>query len=355
MKRVLILATTPFLNDGLTKVMMDIYRYNRNNVQMDFATSFFVESKYRAEIEKNGDAVYKLNPKKNVLSYMYSIWKLIREKNFDVIYIHGNSAMMLIEALPCKLGGAKRIIAHCHNTRTKHPIFHYIFKPIFNIITDEKIGCSDLAARWAFWGKYQVVMNGIDTSRLYYNQNVRNNVRNELGWQNQFIIGHVGRFNYQKNHKFLIDIFNEIIKIKPNARLLLIGEGELKEDICEIVKRLDLAQYVNFFGTTEHIERYYQAMDVFLLPSLFEGLPLVALEAQCSGLPTLLADSISSETIIIPTTFMMSLSDLAEEWARKICQLDCANRCDYVSIFKERQLDFESMMNKISMILTGDK
>ncbi len=132
---------------------------------------------------------------------MYSIWKLIRKNSYDVIYIHGNSAMMFIEARPCKLGAAKRIIAHCHNTRTQHPFFHYIFKPLFSLITDVKIGCSQLAAQWAFLGKnYQVVLNGVNTNRLHFDLLVRNKVREELGWQNQFIIGHVGRFNYQKNH-----------------------------------------------------------------------------------------------------------------------------------------------------------
>lgn len=354
MKKMLILATSPFLNDGMTKIMMDVYRYNRSDLNIEFATSFCEENKFIDEIKGNEDSINKLKTKKHPLVYMISIWSLIRKNDYDVIYIHGNSAMMFIEALPCKLGGAKRIIVHCHNTRTRHPMFHYLFKPVLSLITDERIGCSKLAAKWAFCGtKYRVILNGVDTDRLHFDSLIRNNTREELGWQNNFVIGHVGRFNYQKNHTFLIDIFKEVIAFKPDARLLLIGEGELKDEIYEKVKIMGLEKYVNFFGTTKHIENYYQAMDVLVLPSLFEGLCLVALEAQCTGLPTILADNVSSESFVTPVAYSLSLDRGSKNWAKQICQIENINRRDFVDCFKEKQLDFETMMRKIKAIIVG--
>ena len=353
MKKILVLATTPFLNDGLTKIEFDVYQYCRKQMCFSFATSFINENEFLVRLKNDGVTVFYLKKKKNVLAYMKSIRKLIHENDFDAVYIHGNSAMMLIEALPCKIGGAKRIITHCHNTKTKYGIFHYIFKPIFNCIVDEKLACSELAAKWAYSGNnYHVVLNGIETEKFKFNIDIRNKIRKELNWEENLVIGHIGRFNFQKNHEFLIDVFAEVHKLYTNARLLLIGEGELETHIRQKVKSLELQDTVEFLGVTDHVQDYIQAMDVFLMPSLFEGLSIVALEVQGNGLPVVLSDTFAQETFVSPNTVALSLSKDATEWAEEVIQMKNKQRIDVTDLFVKRGMDFRTMMEQIRIILT---
>lgn len=352
MKNILILATTPFLSDGLTKIEMDVYQYCRNQMNFSFATSFTENSSFRKNLKKEGVNVFDLKKKKHVFSYMKSIYSLIGKHNFDAVYIHGNSAMMFIEALPCKLGKAKRIITHCHNSKTKYPIFHYIFKPFFNKIVDVKIGCSKTAAKWAYSGNdYRVILNGVDTEKFSFNPVMRNQMRKKLGWENNFVLGHVGRFNFQKNHEFLIRIFAEIYKKDKTARLLLIGEGELMEQVKNLSKNLGVYNAIHFAGISDHVEDYFQAMDVFVLPSLFEGFVIVSLEAQRNGLPSILSDTVDAETFVTDNAVSMSLQQSPSEWADVILKYKGKKRMEYSEVFRNKKLDFNSMMESIKQIL----
>lgn len=353
-KNILILATTPFIKDGLTKIEMDVYRFCRNDMHISFATAFSEDNSYSEQLRKDGVTIYKLKPKRNVPLYMYSIWKLIREHDFDAVYIHGNSAMMLIEALPCKLGGAKRIITHCHNTESKYDIIHRAFKPLFNLIVDEKIGCSGLAARFAYYRNYKVILNGADTDKFRFCPNMRDETRRELNWENRFIIGHIGRFVPQKNHDFIIDVFSEIEKRDENARLLLIGDGVLQQQIYEKAESLGIADKVCFMGVTDCAEKYINAMDVFLMPSLYEGLSLVALEAQANGLPVILSTRFAKETFVSDNAVKLSLERKPEKWAEAILKMKGKPRIDTGKAFTERKMDINCMLRKIYLILSAD-
>ena len=169
---------------------------------------------------------------------------------------------------------------------------------------------------------YTIVNNGIDTEKFVFDKQVRDKIRTGLKIENKFVVGHIGRFSYQKNHEFLIDIFNEVYKKNSNAVLLLLGCGELEKQIREKVHILGLDKAVIFNGTVSNANEFYQAMDCFVLPSHFEGLGIVAVESQASGLKTLCSDVVPKEAQITNLLEFMSLSDTAEAWAEKVLSYD---------------------------------
>ena len=158
--------------------------------------------------------------------------------------------------------------------------------------------------------------NAIDSELFIANRNEREKVRKEFGLENQFVVGHVGRMHPQKNHDFLIDVFSEIKKKKQNAKLVLIGTGPLKNKLRKKIQYLGLSEYVIFLGNRKDINRLYQAMDVFIFPSLFEGLGIVSIEAQAAGIPVLCSEGLPPETNITPIYHMLMLKEGAEVWAQ---------------------------------------
>ena len=355
MKKILLLATTPFLNDGLTKIEKDIFRYSKHDIDFSVASSFGFENAFGKELMSEGIACYKLSPKRSVLKYMIDIYKLSSEQDFDSVYIHGNSAMMFIEALPVWLAGKSRIITHCHNTASKYPFFHKLFKPFFNQIVTQKIACSKDAAEWAYCGEnIKIVVNGVDVEKFAFDPVKREEKRKELGWDDAYIIGHIGRFNFQKNHSFLIEVFEKVQQKLPESRLLLIGTGELEDQIRKTVKNKGLEEKVCFLGNTDFVADYVQAMDVFVLPSLFEGLCLSAIEVQANGLPTIISSNITEETLATSCITPLSLRMPLKDWVEKIVACRSSKRKDTQQVLKEKGLDSGRMLAEIHSILLGE-
>ena len=192
-----------------------------------------------------------------------------------------------------------------------------------------------------------VVNNAIDVDKFKYDEKIRKEKRKELNIKdNQLVIGHIGRFVQQKNHEFLIDIFNEIYKQDKNAILLLIGEGPLKEEIQNKVNELGLDKNVKFLGQRSDANELYQAMDAFVLPSLYEGLPVVGVEAQAAGLPCFFSTDMTKETEILDSTKFISLTHKSKYWADKILK--------EVSLFKRQDTSEEIVDNKFSIKVPND-
>lgn len=354
-KKVLILGTCPLANDGITKIEMDICRQFHDDFDFEFALGFSFDNKYGRELKSLGVRLHELEPKRHVLKYMKSIESLVRSNGYDVVYIHGNSAMMYVEARPARRGGAGRVIAHCHNTNTKHPFFHRCFKPFFNRILDLKIGCSAMAAEWAFSGKNIVVIpNGIDTKRMTFDPDARSEKRLELNAGDKILVGHIGRFIEQKNHDKVISVFSAFHQANENSHLLLIGSGQEKERIAEKVRDEVLSDDVTFIDYTDTPEAYISAMDVMLMPSLYEGFGLVAAEAQANGLPVVISDQFPSEAVIIPDgVTVMDLTDSDEEWSKAL--LEAVGRGRYIPDHDSiARMDWQEMMNSIRNVLISD-
>lgn len=350
-KKILVIASTPLKDDGLTKIEMDVIRYNKSIIDFEVACGFGFDNKYGEELKNKGIKCIALPKKKDVFRYMQSIKKVVSKGKYDSVYIHGNSAMMFLEAIPSKIGGS-RVITHCHNTKSKYPLVHYLMKPIFNISVDVKVACSSFAAKWAYFGKrIKIIVNGVRVDQFRFNPKIRSHVRREFNWEDKKIIGHIGRFTYQKNHLRLLEIFNTMYLKDDDCRLLLIGDGELSSEIKQKILELNLNSVVKIISHTDKPQDYMQAMDVMIIPSLFEGLCLVAVEAQASGLPVLIDTRFSPETTASKLAISLNLSQTNDEWANVALVMIKNGRYDVCEEIINKRMDWKDMMIQIQEVL----
>lgn len=315
---------------GTQALLMNIYRnIDRNKVQFDFLVEYPNKQFYDEEILKLGGRIYYSNVRNdfNILKFIKKLKKIIKEKDYKIVHVHTYSIgyFSLKAAKKCRVPVR---IAHSHNNETVHD-FKYLPKlflqKIYTIYANYLFACSEEAGRYLFENKdFKVLNNAIDSKKFIYNEDIRKEMRKKLGLEDSFVVGHVGRFHPQKNHKFLINIFSKIKERKNNAKLLLIGRGELENAIKKQVKELNLQDDVIFLGNRKDINDLYQCMDVFLFPSLFEGLGIVAIEAQASGTPIVCSNMLPKETEVSDIYIKLDLKRPIEEWAEKV--IDIANK-----------------------------
>ena len=298
---------------GLETLLMNCLRnIDRERVQFDFLVHRDFRADYDNEIEALGGKIYRL-PRLNPfsLSYKKALRDFFRQHpEYRIVHCHLDcmSAIPLKAAKEC---GVPVRIAHAHSI-DQDKNWKYLLKRYYMtkipLYATHFFACSRAAGAWTFPGQdVTVVKNGIETERFAFDPGIREQVRRELGIGDELVIGHVGRFVPVKNHSFLIDIFAQLRKQKPEAKLLLVGEGELEERVREKVKRLKLDNDVIFLGLRSDVNRILQAVDVFVLPSLNEGLALVLLEAQTSGAYCIFADTVSEECRITDTVESLPL------------------------------------------------
>lgn len=311
---------------GVEMVVMNYYRHiDCNKVQFDFFALEGSSVPQREEIERLGGRVYIVPKYTHLSEYEKEITRIFKQNHYKIVHSHMNT-LSVFSLWGAKKAGVPNRIAHNHSTagkgETKKNIMKYMLRPFAKVYPTELCACSRYAGEWIY-GKnadFRVFNNAIDLNRYTYNAEKATEIRRELGIENNFVIGHIGRFCYQKNHDFLIDIFNEVHKKRSDAILLLIGEGELEEDIRNKVKMLGLMDHVKFMGRQNDTSKFYQAMDCFVLPSRYEGLPVVGVEAQAAGLPCILSDKVTPETKILDTTVFIPCESPVENWAAAILE-----------------------------------
>ena len=314
---------------GLETMLMNYYRYiNRSRVQFDFLTHRSEKADYDDEIESLGGKIYHL-PRLIPWSSSYKAALnsfFIGHPEYQIIHVHQDclSGVILKEA---QKDGIQIRIAHSHNANQdknfKYPIKLFYKHNIIHYATD-LMACGRKAGQWMFQNdKFTVLHNAINVSDYIFDEQKRSRVRNNLNIsENSYVIGHIGRFVPQKNHDCLVNVFASLIMLEPNARLLLVGDGELRSKIEEKVKCKELSERVIFTGVRSDIPDLLQAMDVFVLPSLYEGLPVTLIEAQSAGLPCVISDKVSTECELVKGLITkVSLSDTPEQWAQHILSL----------------------------------
>lgn len=313
---------------GVESVVMNYYRnIDKNKVQFDFIVDEDSKNIPKEEIENMGGKIILVPPYKNILSYMNILKNILRKGNYKIVHSHLNT-LSVFPLYAAKMANVSVRIAHSHSTSNKKEwkknILKNILKPFSKVNATHYFCCSELAGRWLFGDKtydddkVKLINNAIDIDKFIYNEEIRDKIRKEIKVENKLVIGHVGRFVEQKNHTGLIDIFNGIYKINPDSVLLLAGDGPLLGDIRDKVNSLNLTDAVKFLGVRKDINNIMQGIDVFLLPSLYEGLPVVGVEAQASGALCILSSNMTKETKVIETTKFLNISDNPKEWAKYI-------------------------------------
>ena len=331
MKR--LLCITSALNTGGAETfLMKIYRtLDREKYQMDFCVMSNEKGFYEEEIKLLGGKIFHIIPKtENMLKSFFSIKKIVKENNYNYVIRINEHSLSVIDLIAARLGGAKNLILRSTNANTqskKRHLLHKLFQILPKTIPTVKIAPSTEAAEYTF-GKNQVkngrihkLNNGVPIDKFLFCENIRTEKRKELGIENNFVVGHVGRFSPQKNHMFLLEIFKLIKNKLPNAILLLIGDGELRENIKNKAQELNVLDSIKFLGVRSDIPELLMAMDIKIFPSFFEGMPNTIIEAQASGLPSLISDTITKEADITGLVTYMPLTESAEKWAEKCLEI----------------------------------
>ena len=347
---------------GAETFLMKIYRkLDRTQYQMDFAVAAPGKGTYEDEIIALGGRIHHITPKsKGPIKNFNSIKKLVRENHYEYVIRISQHSLSALELLAAKAGGAKRCIFRSSNSNTTstsrlNNILHRVCMFMPRQFADARFAPSTEAAEFMFGkgcvekGTAVLLLNAVDLDVYRYDKAAREEIRREFGIGEQFVVGHVGRFNAQKNHSFLIDSFEEIMKNIPDAVLILIGKGELEEEIKK--KAAEQGLRVIFAGVRLDVPRILSAMDVFLFPSLYEGMPNTVIEAQAAGLPCVIADTITREADITGLVTYMSLGAPAEEWAEAVLSQAGRERIDTKEIFVRRKYDIQSAADEfISLV-----
>lgn len=348
---------------GQETFIMNVYRHlDRRSIQFNFLCSDSTPGDFDPEISALGGKMFCLPAARRTGGLgrywdeigVIAAWLRGHRADYDIIHIHTYHALdVFVHLEAARQAGVQNIVIHSHNTSGPHPAVHRVFRWINSLYSFESAACSAEAGEWLFGrrrvrrGKVRVIYNGIDVKRFAFDPTAADQVKKELGLAGETVVGHVGRFNRQKNHEFLIRVFEEYARIDPASVLLLIGKGELLEEVKAQVDALGLTGRVKFLGSRDDIPRLMSAMDVFLFPSLFEGLPVVLAEAQASGLKCLTPDRIPPrEGVIVPELlFHKRLKAPAAEWAKA---LDAAISADSVERDRANEIVADSKFNIVS-------
>ena len=313
---------------GLETMLMNYYRnIDRTTVQFDFLTHRTERSDYDDEIEALGGKIYRaprLYPK-NYPAYFRYMESFFREHpEYKIVHSHID-AMSYLPLLAAKKAKVPVRIAHSHSSGVdldfKYPLKQY-FRFRLGSVTTHSFACGEKAGRFLFGGRdFTVVPNAVDPLKFQFNETVRQQKRAELGIADRFVVGHVGRMSYPKNHEFLLKLFSELLAERPDALLLLVGTGEKEAELKNKVSELGISTSVTFLGSRSDVQELYQAMDIFVLPSRFEGIPVVGIEAQFAGLPCLFSEGVPREVCFSKMCRFRKLSEPLSVWVDDIRSL----------------------------------
>lgn len=310
---------------GAETFLMNIYRVlDKKKYQFDFLICEKPgKDSYQQEIEQMGGKIYIVPSKSDgFFQNLSAIYHIVKKERYKIVWRHTHNMFKSLDLLAARMAGARHTILHSHNTNGSgaEQVLGKFCKPFSRFYVTDRFACGEEAGRCLFGKRdFQIIHNGVDSTRFSYNQLIRDAYREEFGFQeNDLVIGHVGRFVKEKNHIFILDIFRAVLEKRPDAKLVLAGDGNLKTEIEKKAEKLRIRDSVYFLGARNDIAGLMQMMDVFLMPSLWEGLPVVLIEAQAADLPCLAADTIDSSVKILPDFSFCSLSDTPEVWADRL-------------------------------------
>jgi glycosyltransferase involved in cell wall biosynthesis len=346
---------------GVEAVIMNYYRHiDKNKIQFDFVVHKGAVKSFVDEAKSMGAKVYEVTPyTENIFKFTCEIYRIIKKERYQIVHSNMNS-LSAFPLFAAYIAGVEVRILHNHTTDNKaeglRTWVKRLLRPFAKIFANQYWACSNLAAEWMYGkkaianNKVTIINNAIDLEQFKFNEQVRIRLRKELGLENCFVVGHVGRFMQQKNHCFLIDVFNKLVQQKQDARLLLIGDGPLKNEIEERVKKLELTEKVVFLGVRTDVASLYNVMDVFVLPSLYEGLGMVVVEAQVNGLPVLVSEAVPNEAKVNCNINFCNLNKPLAYWRNSIIQISKKERFKSSMIVDNNNFDIRYESKNIEKI-----
>ncbi len=342
---------------GVAVFILNHYKeLNPEQVQFDFI-SMSEHIPYEEEIKSLGGTIIPVvRTVKNPLLTLYQIYHIITKNQYDVVHIHISNFANIIPLLGAKLSGCKHIILHSHNNGMNVGILKTTLHNINRCATSnmklERLACSKNAGEFMFGvAPFTVFENAIAKEKFYYNEEIRKQVRNDYRIpESSFVIGNVGRLVSQKNHSFLLQMFAKYLKINPDAYLFIVGDGVLYKQLHTLAHHLNIDSKVIFTGFQFNVSPYYQAMDVFCLPSVYEGLGIVGIEAQMSGLPCIFSDKCVEEVNVSGKSIYLPLNDI-DEWVHRI-HMQYLSRNLNVRDISIRGYDIKENVKKLEKIYT---
>ncbi len=348
---------------GAETFLMKVYRgLDRSRYQLDFCINVPEKCFYEEEILALGGRIYRIPAKSQDLrGFQRGLQQVVAENGYQYVLRITSSAMGFLDLRLAKKAGARVCIARSSNSSDGGSVgallAHRLGRLLYGRFVDVKLAPSDLAARYTFGsrayeqGQVHILHNAVDVASLGYDPEARKALRTELGIpENARVVGHIGRFSAQKNHSFLLDIFQQIQKSDPQAVLLLVGKGELEGALRQKVQALGLADKVIFAGVRKDIPACLSSMDVFVFPSLYEGMPNTIIEAQANGLRCILADTITRQADITGLLEYLPLSASGDTWAERALAA-VAPRQDQKAAFVAAGYDIDTLVKRFTALI----
>ena len=364
MINVLVIAGTLYIG-GAERVCRNIgYFADPVEFRIDYLVFGEKEEAYEAELLEKGSRIFHVSsPSEGYFKFYKDLKKLIQENHYDVVHSHTmfNSGLVLRAAKRCSVPVR---IAHSHSI--KGPEHRSLIQNLYEktmrrwILRDAThlIGCGQAAGEWLFGQKaFQqrgiVLLNGIELDRLAFNPAWREEIRQKHHWESSFVIGHAGHMVPVKNQAFLLRLMPEVIKKKPETKLVLLGDGSDRTALEQMASDLGIADHVVFTGNVQNVNQYLSAMDVFAFPSLYEGMPLAIMEAQANGLPCVLSDRVPKDVFLTDLVQELPLESEPENWADALLQAKRSEPSRYADELNARGFDTRTVMEKIFAIYDG--
>jgi len=323
--KVAVMAGEKF-NGGVWGVLYNYFRQmDRNSFRITFFVGEPCPKELGEEIRRLGGDFVTIPPRGKTIPYLWTLFRIFRRARFDIV--HANlTTLNFMPLFSAWLAGVPVRISHSHSNSNPADrglnVLKNGLRRLSHLFVTDYFTCSEKSGRWLFGDKYydsgrvRLIHNAIDCLRFAYDPIKRNEIRSKYSLQGKFVVGNIGRFTTAKNHPFILSVFAQMVKLNPDARLLYVGWGELEDEVRQMVKERGLEKYVVFAGALSDTSAYYSAMDVFLLPSLFEGLCVCLVEAQANGLPCVVSTTNSLESKLTPWLSFRSLDESPDTWAK---------------------------------------
>ena len=300
-----------------------------SDLSMDFISPVSKCAREEEFLNSGSKVIHMPRPSKQIRQYIHSFREAFKGNIYSIYHVNLTRYRFPLDVILAKMAGLK-VVIHCHSTQIydfgnkKIKMIRlgeqYLFRPFFSVCSDLNLACSKNAGDYLFGkGKYTILHNGINLDKYVYDQNARNRIRNEFGIdEKHIVVGHVGRMSFEKNTGFLIELMDTLLKLDNNYRLLLVGDGMLFDDLKDKARQMGLADKTIFTGQRTDVADLLSAMDVFMLPSFHEALPIVLIEAQANGLPCVVSDCVTKEVDINSLVTRLSLKEPGSAWIEAI-------------------------------------